>query len=180
MTLHGIQTNTCLRHSSSSLDVLEVLSLWKLPAFSDICPTSQAVVILCWTEILNGLNYLTLCQSIVIVTMQWYTQIMHTSKPMTLTKQKLKLQHFMYILWCILWTSWPFKTGPLHCPQTSVSNQHTLRNNPQDQRSWDEVGYLGYSKVMLFSLGSEYFSICELFFNFTPFSNTWSLIYQKT
>jgi hypothetical protein len=80
--------------------------------------------------------------------------------------KKVKLQHFMYMLWCVLWTSWP-----LHCSQILVSNQHTLCNNPLNQRSRDEVGYLGYSKVMSFLLGSEYFSICELFFHFTPFSH---------
>jgi hypothetical protein len=41
MTLHGIQTNACLKHSSSSLNVLEVLPLRTLPAFSIIYPTSQ-------------------------------------------------------------------------------------------------------------------------------------------
>jgi hypothetical protein len=34
------------------------------------------------------------------------------------------------------WTSWPLKTGPIGCPETSVQNYHsTLRNIPEERRS---------------------------------------------
>jgi hypothetical protein len=48
--------------------------------------TASCDLVLNWK--LNGPNYLTVCKTTVMVTMQWYTQIMHTSKPMTLTQQR--------------------------------------------------------------------------------------------
>jgi hypothetical protein len=34
------------------------------------------------------------------------------------------------------WTSWPFKMGPIRCPETSIKDYHsTLRNVPEERRS---------------------------------------------
>ena len=39
------------------------------------------------------------------------------------------------------WTASPYKTGPIDCPETSVTNhQTTLRNIPEEQRSHFHAG----------------------------------------
>ena len=38
-------------------------------------------------------------------------------------------------------TSWPFKMGPIRCPETSVNNYHTTpRNIPEERRSYQHRG----------------------------------------
>jgi hypothetical protein len=40
------------------------------------------------------------------------------------------------------WTSWPFKMGPIRCPETSVKSYHTtIRNIPEEHRSHQHGGW---------------------------------------
>jgi hypothetical protein len=81
--------------------------------------------------------------------------------------------HRLYVIsltWqnCFMWagnmwdpkTSWPLKTGPIGCPETSVQNYHTtLRNTPEERRSHRHGS--GTLKLRVFLLQKRVMSTCD-------------------